>query len=229
MRAKRGSNFIFVIILIALLGILGAAYYSLNLYSVRAAVRQKSYEEDFLAAASIRQALVKSVLNGGNETVNGYIHKAQSGLDSFTEAYRAYVKAEEKGEDKDEPDPADYIEELYSNDLQGREGVTTEVANTDGLPTMKIVTLIDYIPDFSSIVYDDSGEGTETGKLAGKIRIGVRVTRYDISEGKSVERGTESLGADLKSGYEDTGDNVPSENGIYVSKFYDLEKTDDGE
>ena len=55
---RRGSNLIYIIILMAILGILAAAYSAVSIYSARSAAEQRRHEQDYITAVSLRDTFV---------------------------------------------------------------------------------------------------------------------------------------------------------------------------
>ena len=129
MRKKRGSNFIFVIVLLVLLGMLAAAFSSLAIYSSRTAASQKSYQSDYVMANSIRQSIVDSIQCSDvnsmqNPLVKEFVTSAQSGYKAYVTAYKDWLvqcrEAEKSGTAKTPEEPAlfssDFVVPLYTND-----------------------------------------------------------------------------------------------------------------
>lgn len=63
---RRGSNFIYVVVLVALLGILATGFTALVLYNAHVSKAQRNYQEDYYAAMSLRQSVVDSITAGNN-------------------------------------------------------------------------------------------------------------------------------------------------------------------
>lgn len=55
---RRGSNLVYIIILMAILGILAAAYSAVSIYSARSAAEQRRHEQDYITAVSLRDTFV---------------------------------------------------------------------------------------------------------------------------------------------------------------------------
>lgn len=128
MRKKRGSNFIFVIVLLVLLGMLAAAFSSLAIYSSRTAASQKSYQSDYVMANSIRQSIVDSiqcsdVSSMKNPLVKEFVTSAQDGYKAYVTAYKDWLvqcrEAEKNGTSEPEAPvlfSSKYVVPLYTND-----------------------------------------------------------------------------------------------------------------
>lgn len=80
LRNKRGSNLIYVVVLVSLLGVLAAAYSVAVLYNARSAAAQRAYQQDRSGAKSLLISVVNSVEAMDNDVVDELVEEAEDDL-----------------------------------------------------------------------------------------------------------------------------------------------------
>lgn len=90
---KRGSNLIYIVILMTVLGILVAGYASISIYSASSVADARQYQQDYVTAHSLREVFVQMAVQNYPEDVVGSATK--SDMDNFVgtavESYTDYL------------------------------------------------------------------------------------------------------------------------------------------
>lgn len=94
--ARRGSNLIYCIILVALLGLLAGGYALLLSYHTNSAVTQREFQQEYLAADSLREAVVESVLAGDNAVVTDISNEIKTDINIYKQKLTAWENLSEK-------------------------------------------------------------------------------------------------------------------------------------
>ena len=116
-RDKKGSNLVYVVVLIALLGVLAGAYSLAVVSNAKAAAKQRQYQADRYAAKSLLTALTDSVIAGQNPAVSGLTAEAREGyLLYFAEKAKWSAMPEELQHGSPAPKFADYLAEHYETE-----------------------------------------------------------------------------------------------------------------
>lgn len=80
---KRGSNLIYIVILMTILGILVAGYASISIYSSRSVADARQYQQDYVTAHSLREVFVQMAVQNYPDSIGA---SAKSGMDNFVGA-----------------------------------------------------------------------------------------------------------------------------------------------
>lgn len=88
---SRGSNLIYIIILMAVLGILAAAYSAVSIYSARSAAEERRHEQDYITAVSLRDTFVDMAVD--NYSSCDFITEMEMGrfIQDPATKYSAYI------------------------------------------------------------------------------------------------------------------------------------------
>lgn len=116
--SKRGSNLVFCIVLVALLGILAGGYGLLLSYNTNSSVSQREFQQEYLTADSLRQAAVDSVLSEGNPLLQSMHDEIIIKIDEYW-AYLGELEGKKTEAEKDKliaqkGNPADWLEKIMN-------------------------------------------------------------------------------------------------------------------
>lgn len=113
---KRGSNLVYVVMLVALLGILGSGYFLMVTYTARSAAAQRAVQQNWATAQSLRQAVGQSVTGGSNPAVDKLVSAAQSSFALYLDDLEAWgSQPPEVQHATPMPDYSDYVENSYAS------------------------------------------------------------------------------------------------------------------
>lgn len=132
LKDSKGSNFVYVIVLMFLLGVLAAGYGAFAIFDARMASAQRSYQKDYYEAISLRKSVVTSICAGDNQAAKSLESKAQADYQDYFDALEAWsimTDAEKAGAAY--PELSDYVMETYST------SGTTLLDNGQVLTTLK--------------------------------------------------------------------------------------------
>lgn len=124
---KRGSNLVYCIILVALLGLLAGAYALLLSHNTNSAVSQRKFQQEYLTADSLRQSVVDSIVAEKNSAITdmeteikGYLR----GYADYVTEWNGLTAAERAEREKANDTPAYRLEKIKHKTLV-RSGTTT--------------------------------------------------------------------------------------------------------
>lgn len=95
MKGKRGANLIYVVILVALLGILAAAYSSMLIHSARSAARQREEIQTHYTDKTLLTAYVATLTEDENEAFDALLDEANADWKQFLKDFQEWQEKQE--------------------------------------------------------------------------------------------------------------------------------------
>lgn len=99
LRNKRGSNYVLVIILILVLGLLAGGYALLLEFNLRSSVVQRKNVQGYYLAQSVENALVKDVMSKNNAAVKSLEEKAHRDYEDYLNYAKSFSEASTSQQD----------------------------------------------------------------------------------------------------------------------------------
>lgn len=114
LKNERGSNLVYVVILIVLMGMLGAAYSLTSAYNAKEAAQQRTYQEERYLAKSILRGVVDATTAGENPAAAVLTSKIDRDLEEYLAQTAQWGELpEEEQQGGDMPDFEDYVRGSY--------------------------------------------------------------------------------------------------------------------
>lgn len=104
-RKKRGSSYIFVIVMVVFLVVLATGFYYMSSYNVISTVENRTDTQGELLSRSLHSTLCRKAADGNLSVINRLVKKGKEDYEAYLEELEAYREDDEEGEVPEEPDP----------------------------------------------------------------------------------------------------------------------------
>lgn len=150
-RNKRGSSYIFVIVMVVFLVVLATGFYYMSSYNVVSTVENRTDTQGEILSRSLHSALCKKAADGKMNVMNQLVKKGKEDYKAYLEELEAYREDDEEGDVPEEPDPeseyqaqSDWIEVMLDNSLYEEAWMKSEVTCKPFKGTAVITTHVKY-------------------------------------------------------------------------------------
>lgn len=150
-RNKRGSSYIFVIVMVVFLVVLATGFYYMSSYNVVSTVENRTDTQGEILSRSLHSALCKKAADGKMNVMNQLVKKGKEDYEAYLEELEAYREDDEEGDVPEEPDPeseyqaqSDWIEVMLDNSLYEEAWMKSEVTCKPFKGTAVITTHVKY-------------------------------------------------------------------------------------
>lgn len=102
---KRGSSYIFVIVMVVFLVVMATGFYYMSSYNVVSTVENRMDTQGDILSRSLHSALCKKAADGKLSVMNKLVQKGKEDYEAYLEELEEYRENDEEGDVPEEPDP----------------------------------------------------------------------------------------------------------------------------